>query len=149
MPFPLGNLQLEELTAGPDPTMTPEEAKKWWRYKKVARDFKWISPDKHHKVLVKAGRFLNGASIPGFFGILWWILGTPFGPFCTASAVHDQLYYDGENRGMADNAFSAVAQECPAVKMWKRRVATGFLLFFGWYTWRRVRGRLFWNRSKP
>ena len=147
MPFPDGYLQLESLN-GPDSAMTADEAKQWQKFKRVVRDFSWVSPDGRTAVTVAAGRFIDGASVPGFLGILWWLVGSPFGPLDMSGAIHDELYRDGSDRGVADYIFGAVAKETPAVKRYKRIIAVIGLRAGGWWTWRKYRGQFPFKRSR-
>lgn len=135
MPFPQGFLQLESLN-GPEPGC-PDD---WWNFKKVVRDFEYVSGDGESTV-VRAGRFIDGASVPR---ILWPFVGSPFGPLAMTGAIHDEKYRCGHNRGIADYTFSAVARETPAVRPYQRRLAVIGLRLFGWYTWRKYRGTLPW-----
>lgn len=133
MPFPDGPVVLECLHTRPD-DMDPR-VKRWWKFKRVKQDWSWESRDGASAILVKAGTYTDGASIPP---LARSFVGGPFEEYADAAVGHDYLYEHGSNRGRADYVLLEIMRELPTPK-WKRFAMTAAVRVGGWWPWYKAR----------
>ena len=145
MPFPSGPLLLEQLHSKPEgwPDSHP---KPWWKYKRIARYWRWVSRDGTMGVELFAGELIDGASIPSFARS---VVGGPWEEYIEAAAAHDKLYQTGINRVVADGVLLEIMRELETVAAWKRLAMTGAVMVGGWYPWYKYRGAFPWHVPQP
>ena len=123
--FPLGGIVLRSIPG---------------RYEmETAAPFTWIGPD--ITIEIPKRYMFDGASIPRPF---WRVVGSPWGPYRDAAAVHDYLYSDGHleypevTRKQADQYFHQIMIQVGISKVLAaimyRAVRVG-----GWRGWNRAR----------